>query len=182
ALGYTPVNRAGDSMTGALNLPANGLTVGGTQLAVNGGNVIVANSLKWGSASVLSTDQDGSIELGNSTIAGRTPFIDFHYGTGNSQDYNVRIINDANGRLTVNATDFYVNGNIKSSTGTAVYRQSAGCANGGVLTTNATCQTICCYYTDYGCEGYYNCDGTCQYWVYNPYTCNNTILGKLISP
>jgi hypothetical protein len=184
ALGYTPVNRAGDTMTGALNLPSNGLTVGGTQLAVSGGNVIIANSLRWGSASYLSTDQEGSIELGNSTVAGKTPFIDFHYGTGSNQDYNVRLINDANGRLTVNATDFYVAGNIKSSTGTAVYKQSTGCANGGVLTTNATCQTTCCYYDpDTGsCYGYYNCSGTCQYYVYNPYTCNNTILGKLISP
>ncbi|MFD0738222.1 hypothetical protein ACFQZQ_02820 [Lysobacter koreensis] len=27
-IGYTPVNKAGDTMTGALNLPANGLVVG----------------------------------------------------------------------------------------------------------------------------------------------------------
>ena len=30
SLGYTPVNKAGDTMTGALNLPANGLVVGTT--------------------------------------------------------------------------------------------------------------------------------------------------------
>jgi hypothetical protein len=183
ALGYTPVNKAGDSMTGPLSLPADGLTVGGNQLVATGGNVKAAKSILWGSANVLSTDQEGSIELGNSTVAGKTPFIDFHYGTGSNQDYNVRIINDANGRLTVNATDFYVNGNIKSSTGQAVYRQSNGCQNGGALTTNATCQTICCYYdTEYGtCYGYYNCSGTCQYYN-SPSTCTNTILGKLISP
>jgi len=157
--------------------------VGGNQLVVTGGNVKAANAIYWGSASQLSTDQEGSIELGNSTVSGKTPFIDFHYGTGSSQDYNVRIINDANGRLTVNATDFYVNGNIKSSTGTAVYRQSTGCASGGALSTNATCQTICCVYDEYNsCYGYYNCSGSCQYYVYSPSTCTNTILGKLISP
>jgi|GEM_PF-2113359 len=39
ALGYTPVSRAGDTMTGALNLPANGLAVGTNQLVASGGNV-----------------------------------------------------------------------------------------------------------------------------------------------
>lgn len=39
ALTYTPVNRAGDTMTGALALPSNGLTVGTSQLTVAGGNV-----------------------------------------------------------------------------------------------------------------------------------------------
>ncbi len=163
ALGYTPVNRAGDSMTGALNLPSNGLSVGGTQLTVTGGIVKAANEIHWGTASRLSIDQDGSIELGNSTSSGKTPFIDFHYGTGSFQDHNVRIINDADGRLTVNATDFYVAGKIKSSTGQVVYKQSTGCENAGVLTTNSTCQTICCAYDpEFGnCIGYYDCSGSC---------------------
>ena len=39
ALGYTPVNKAGDTMTGALNLPSNGLAVGTSQVVVSGGNV-----------------------------------------------------------------------------------------------------------------------------------------------
>ncbi len=39
ALGYTPVNRAGDTMSGALNLPSNGLTVGGNQLVVSNTSV-----------------------------------------------------------------------------------------------------------------------------------------------
>ena len=183
ALGYTPVNRAGDTMSGALNLPSNGLTVGGNQLVVTGGNVIASGSIGWGGYSYLSSDQNGSIELGNSTSSGNTPFIDFHYGVGTNQDYNVRLINDANGRLTVNATDFYVTGNIRSSTGTLVYKQSAGCAYGGTLTTNTTCQTLCCSYDEYyNCYGYYRCDGTCDYWRYSPYTCNNSAVGKLISP
>ena len=39
ALTYTPVNKAGDSMTGSLNLPTNGLVVGTDQLTVSTGNV-----------------------------------------------------------------------------------------------------------------------------------------------
>ena len=38
-LGFTPVNKAGDTMTGALALPANGLTVGTNQLTTVGGFV-----------------------------------------------------------------------------------------------------------------------------------------------
>ncbi|MEK2688503.1 hypothetical protein [Bdellovibrio sp. GT3] len=44
-LGYTPVNKAGDTMTGTLNLPANGLTVGTNQLAVSGGNVTASGNI-----------------------------------------------------------------------------------------------------------------------------------------
>ncbi|MFP5519911.1 MAG: hypothetical protein ACLGGX_08405 [Bdellovibrionia bacterium] len=39
ALGYTPVNKAGDTMTGTLNLPSNGLVVGTTELSVSGSSV-----------------------------------------------------------------------------------------------------------------------------------------------
>ena len=39
ALGYTPVNKAGDTMSGSLAVPANGLTVGTTQLVASGGFV-----------------------------------------------------------------------------------------------------------------------------------------------
>jgi hypothetical protein len=43
---------------------------------------------------------NGALELGNSSNAVNTPLIDFHYGVGSSQDYNVRIINDQDGYLT----------------------------------------------------------------------------------
>ncbi|MFZ9596574.1 MAG: hypothetical protein ACO3A2_10910, partial [Bdellovibrionia bacterium] len=39
ALGYTPVNRAGDTLTGALVLPSDGLMVGASNLVVSGGKV-----------------------------------------------------------------------------------------------------------------------------------------------
>jgi hypothetical protein len=48
----------------------------------------------------LGTDQGGSLELGNSLSTGVTPYIDFHYGVGSPQAWNVRLINNANNLLT----------------------------------------------------------------------------------
>jgi hypothetical protein len=45
SLGFTAVNKAGDTMSGTLNLPSNGLTVGTTQLAVSGGNVSMSGNV-----------------------------------------------------------------------------------------------------------------------------------------
>ena len=63
-------------------------------------------NIGWGTSN-LSQDQGGAIELGNSLGSGNVPYIDFHYGVGFDQDYNVRIINDAAGLLTVNG-DFRI--------------------------------------------------------------------------
>jgi hypothetical protein len=57
--------------------------------------------VRWGSGALLRNDQGGSIELGNSVAAGSVPFLDFHYGKGVDQDYNVRLINDADGQLSL---------------------------------------------------------------------------------
>lgn len=56
-------------------------------------------------ASFDGTNQGGSLELGagGATAGAGTPFIDFHY-SGLTQDYNTRIINDANGRLNLIGT------------------------------------------------------------------------------
>lgn len=55
----------------------------------------------WGTGAVLSSDQGGSIELGDSTSTGVMPYIDFHYGVGSTQDFNVRIQNVADGELKI---------------------------------------------------------------------------------
>lgn len=66
------------------------------------GNSRVGGTLFWGSAGALSGTQGGSLELGDSLAATATPFIDFHYGkNGLFQDYNVRLINDGDGRLSL---------------------------------------------------------------------------------
>jgi hypothetical protein len=78
---------------------------GGTALAVLGSDgTLTAGAFRFGNNSLLSANQGGSIELGgDSNTAGTgTPYIDFHY-SGLQQDYNTRIINDANDRLSIMA-------------------------------------------------------------------------------
>jgi hypothetical protein len=66
-------------------------------------------NIGWG-ASILSRDQSGSIELGDSSRQGTTPYIDFHlgqFGQGSQrqhEDYNVRLINDADKHLTLDGS------------------------------------------------------------------------------
>jgi hypothetical protein len=74
----------------------------------------VANGdIQWGNHSRLSTDQGGAIELGGSptVAASGTPYIDFHF-KGTIGDFNARVINDADGRLTVDAAVLRATGKI----------------------------------------------------------------------
>jgi hypothetical protein len=76
-------------------------------LSLNAGETTIANNARfegtafWGSGSGLTAQHGGSIELGNSQTPAATPYMDFHYGTGAFQDFNVRLINDADGRLSL---------------------------------------------------------------------------------
>src|SRR5437016_2327453 len=46
--------------------------------------------------------QGGSLELGATLgVAPETPFVDFHFGMGAAQDFNVRLINTADNQLDV---------------------------------------------------------------------------------
>jgi formylglycine-generating enzyme required for sulfatase activity len=121
------VAKDGDTMTGTLTLPANGLRAGTSQLVLSAGNVgigtatpaaqldvagtvkagtlISDNGVNWGGAS-LTTDQGGSIELGNSLLANTAPYLDFHYGVTTNQDYNVRLVNSASNQLTIFASNW----------------------------------------------------------------------------
>ncbi|MFD0962867.1 tail fiber domain-containing protein [Pseudofulvibacter geojedonensis] len=68
------------------------------------------NTFYFGTAGAAfsGTNQGGSIELGPSnSAAGEIPFIDFHYGVGTAQDYNFRIINDADHRLSFSYDNLY---------------------------------------------------------------------------
>ena len=65
-----------------------------TVFSVTGeGNTTIGGVLYFGSGSSLTRDQGGSIELGDSTSSGVVPYIDFHYGVGSAQDFNVRLQN-----------------------------------------------------------------------------------------
>jgi hypothetical protein len=60
----------------------------------SGGGVVAANG-----GVVVNAPQ---FELGAPTApVGTAPYLDWHYGTGQAQDYNVRISNDGDGQLTI---------------------------------------------------------------------------------
>jgi trimeric autotransporter adhesin len=69
--------------------------------ARNGVRLNTDTSLFWGSGAKLWPDQGGAIELGDSLAASSVPYVDFHYGVSSSQDFNVRLMNDADGQLTL---------------------------------------------------------------------------------
>lgn len=84
------------------------------------GNVYWGNGGGFGTGSVLTSDQNGSIELGANASSGApsvntTPYIDFHTNTASS-DFDVRIVasggNGTNGQgaLQVHASSFKFNG------------------------------------------------------------------------
>ena len=131
-------NTIGDTRSVFLNT-GNSIVLSGKGISLEVGSSSGAGVIKWGATGFLQADQGGSIELGGSnSIAnpqtGATPYIDFHYGTGSTQDYNVRIINDADGRLTANATTFAVTGNLT----TVGLKMTGGTPGAGkVLTSDA---------------------------------------------
>jgi hypothetical protein len=79
------------------------------------GNALLESGyyLAFGNQSWIDSDQGGAIELGanngNANALGATPYIDFHYGIGAAQDFNVRLINNSNGLLSL-VGDGYVSG------------------------------------------------------------------------
>ncbi|MCE9612850.1 MAG: formylglycine-generating enzyme family protein [Lentisphaerae bacterium] len=68
--------------------------------ALVAGSVASEGNIRWGAGGMLNIDQGGSLELGDSSSTGTVPFIDFHYGVGASQDFNVRLINDGSNHLS----------------------------------------------------------------------------------
>jgi hypothetical protein len=62
-----------------------------------------ASAFRWANC-LLADDQGGAIKLGDSSLSGTTPYIDFRYGIAGSEAYNVRLINDGPGLLSCSGT------------------------------------------------------------------------------
>ncbi len=67
----------------------------------NPANSFTGSSFTLGNGAGLIGDQGGSLELGDSLQTGTSPFIDFHFGTGTPEDFNVRLINNGAGLLSL---------------------------------------------------------------------------------
>ena len=197
ALGYTPVNRAGDSMTGALNLPSNGLSVGGNQLVVSGGNVGIGTvspsvSLDVAGRGAFSTEvtikggssEGGQIVLNDTNVqsVGETANawnIDVVGTAGSGQlrfhrsSSGTKMVINADGKVGINTTSpdqmLTVNGRIRATQGVTVYE----------------CPTLGSIYCNNTCNGQLSLSSTCQYYeywdsCYGPYSATCTARGYLI--
>lgn len=108
------------------------------QLSVVAPVTRIGNTLQWGNGSLLTPDQGGSIELGASgnlqNAASKTPYIDFHYGTGRVDDFNVRLINNGDRQLSIqgapNGTlNVEIAGNLGLNGSTSINVNDNGVAN-----------------------------------------------------
>ncbi len=143
SLGAAPVKKTGDTMTGALNLPSNGLAVGTNQLVVSGGNVGV------GKTPSVALDVLGGLRLSAAAaVAGAYQQLDFRAGIYTKcaiRGYSVSTI-DAGELRFMTAPDSDVvkdrlvitsTGNVLSVSGTIGY----GAGAGGVVTQSTSKST-----------------------------------------
>lgn len=141
---------------------SSGATIDGS-LTVTGAASV--ESLTWGTGSLLrggAGGQGGSIELGgNENVPGvGTPFIDFHF-QGKQEDFNARIINDADGRLSIIAGTTRFTGSIAGPltvTGGAITPAVGNSPNAGIeFPTNpgggGGDEAFIRYYVDTGAPG-----------------------------
>jgi len=76
------------------------LNNGNTLFSVDGAGNLIGSSANLGSVYINGDPINGSVDVGNLTNSSATPYIDLN-GFGTSPN-NVRMINDANGQLTIN--------------------------------------------------------------------------------
>jgi hypothetical protein len=129
---------SGTALTANMMLTPNGtLGIGPTAPDASARVHITQGDLMWSNKSKLVDDQGGSLELGgNNTTPGKgVPYIDFHYN-GLTQDRNVRIINNANGLLSLESAVVNVSGNLgvgTSAPSAKLHVMGGAIANGIVL-------------------------------------------------
>ena len=127
------VNTNGDTMTGPLNLPVNGLTVGTDQLVLSGGNVGI------GVAPQVPLQVAGDIHVsgGDRTIFNRSNNA-LSFGTNDTERMRI----DSSGNLLVGTTNAFTDGSVNTGGSNAImaarnnnvvmYLKRAG-ANGTVV-------------------------------------------------
>jgi hypothetical protein len=107
-------NSPGASWQYAIQYAKNGSSL----FSVDGLGNIAGSSLYLGSVQLNGDPTNGSLDVGNTANSSATPYVDLN-GFGTSQN-NVRMINDANGQLTINTVtggNLQVNANGVFSTG-----------------------------------------------------------------
>jgi hypothetical protein len=116
--GMGPITFSTDDWRERLRITRQGRVGIGTRapdahLHVEGELLVTGADLRW-AGSRLQRDQGGSIELGgdNITAGSGTPYIDFHFGPLATQDFNTRIINDADGLLSLVAPRVRATGSV----------------------------------------------------------------------
>ncbi|MCM2282619.1 MAG: hypothetical protein NDI61_12320, partial [Bdellovibrionaceae bacterium] len=75
SLGFTPVNKAGDTMTGTLSLPSNGLAVGTNQLVVSAGKVGVGTASPAASLNVVSPNGTVGLKVTTDISTAAVPMV-----------------------------------------------------------------------------------------------------------
>ncbi|CAG9230043.1 Type IV pilus biosynthesis protein [Paraburkholderia tropica] len=93
--GHPEVNRMNDA---SIDMNGNDL---------NNASSVNATTYQSAGGGQFSSDQGGSLELGgnNSQAGAGTPYIDFHLAGQGVQDYNTRVENDADGRISLIAAN-----------------------------------------------------------------------------
>ncbi|MFL9876659.1 shufflon system plasmid conjugative transfer pilus tip adhesin PilV [Paraburkholderia megapolitana] len=123
----------------------------GVQHSINGADTVNANAFRLSNGASLNGDQGGALELGDvaGNHPGQSPYIDLHYGGQGAQDYNIRVMNDANNRLSVYSANgqatFAVQGAIQPGN---LATPGGGCPSNGAMEANAdgSGQPVACMY------------------------------------
>ncbi|CAE6956644.1 shufflon system plasmid conjugative transfer pilus tip adhesin PilV [Paraburkholderia domus] len=129
-----------------------GLTdTGGTAHNITGVNTATASTFSVNGGGQLQADQGGSLELGgnNSKAGTGTPYIDFHQAGQGVQDFNVRIVNDKNDHLSIQAANgqgaLQVQGTLQAGN---VAVPGSSCSSNGIMGANSdgSGQILSCQY------------------------------------